>query len=140
MLLSQNRKVNIVKQNKDVKILAVDDSNTNIVLLQGILHDEGYQIITATDGKEALRLIEKDPPDLVLLDLMMPKIDGFKFMEELQKKQQYKEIPVLVVSARTEDENIEKAKALGAAGFIKKPLKIQSFIDKIDFILEQTIE
>jgi len=73
-------------EKKEFKILVVDDSTTNVVLLEAILDEKGYQIETALNAKEAYSIIEKETPDLILLDLLMPKISGFDFLEEIRKK------------------------------------------------------
>ena len=74
-------------ENRDYKILVVDDSTTNVVLLEAILDEKGYKIETALNAKEAYSIIEKDTPDLILLDLLMPKISGFDFLEEIRKNE-----------------------------------------------------
>ncbi|MCG8697384.1 MAG: response regulator, partial [Bacteroidales bacterium] len=85
-------------ENKDFKILVVDDSTTNVVLLEAILDEKGYHIETALNAKEARAIIDRDTPDLILLDLLMPKISGFEFLEELRKDDKTKNTPVIVVS------------------------------------------
>jgi len=124
---------------KKATILAVDDSVTNIILLEGILKTEGYTIITAMNGKEALKLLKGNPPDLVLLDLMMPYLDGFKFLEQMKEDAEIKAIPVIVVSSKTAPEDVEMARKLGAADYIKKPVDIHQLIDKVDYILENEV-
>jgi two-component system cell cycle response regulator DivK len=74
-------------ENKDYTILVVDDSTTNVVLLEAILDEKGYQIETALNAKEAYNIIDKQTPDLILLDLLMPKISGFDFLEEIRKNE-----------------------------------------------------
>ena len=90
--------------NKEYKILIVDDSTTNVVLLEAILDEKGYKIETALNAREAYALIEKEAPDLILLDLLMPKISGFDFLEEIRKNNKTRHTPVIVVSALTDEE------------------------------------
>ena len=90
------------------KILIVDDSNTNVVLLEAILHSQGYDIKTAYNVKEAYTMLEKDRPELILLDLLMPKISGYQFLDQLKKNTDTRGIPVIIVSAVTDVMNIKK--------------------------------
>jgi len=118
-------------------ILVVDDSNTNIVLLEAILEDKGYHIQTALSAKEAVSCIEKRVPDLILLDLLMPKISGFDFLEMLRVDDKTVNIPVIVISAVIDDESINRILSLGATGFIQKPVNIQNLIESVERILPQ---
>ena len=124
---------------KEYKILVVDDSTTNVVLLEAILDEKGYKIETALSAKEAYSIIDKESPDLILLDLLMPKISGFDFLEQLRKKEKTKNIPVIVVSALTDDENIEKILQLGAIDFVKKPIDLQYLVEKVESVLQNQV-
>jgi PleD family two-component response regulator len=126
-------------ENKSAKILAVDDSTTNIILLEGILQEIGYQTETAPNAKDALRMIKNDPPDLVLLDLMMPRISGYKLLEKIKNTEGMKQIPVVIISAKTDAKSIKMAMDLGAADYIKKPIDIQNFITRLENILKAQI-
>jgi len=125
-------------QNKDYTILVVDDSTTNVVLLEAILDEKGYQIETALNAKEAYSIIEKQTPDLILLDLLMPKISGFDFLEEIRKSGNAMNTPVIVISALTDEENIERIMSMGAMDFVKKPIDLQYLIDKVEAVLQDT--
>lgn len=125
-------------ENKDYTILVVDDSTTNVVLLEAILDEKGYQIETALNAKEAYNIIEKQTPDLILLDLLMPKISGFDFLEEIRKNGKAINTPVIVVSALTDEENIEKIMNMGAVDFVKKPIDLQYLVDKVEAVLQDT--
>lgn len=122
---------------KKAKILAVDDSTTNIILLEGILQEIGYETVTAASAKDALNMIYENPPDLILLDLMMPRISGYKLLEKIKNIQRLKDIPVIIVSAKTDAKSIKMAMDLGATDYIKKPIDIQGFIDRIEKILKK---
>lgn len=126
----------MMAENKDYTILVVDDSTTNVVLLEAILDEKGYKIETALNAKEAYTLIEKNTPDLILLDLLMPKISGFDFLQEIRKNEITKTTPVIVVSALTDEENIDKIMAMGAIDFVKKPIDLQYLVDKVEAVLE----
>lgn len=122
---------------KPSRILVVDDSTTNIVLLEAILTEKGYQIESAMNAKEAFMRIEKQIPDLILLDLLMPKVSGFDFLEELRKKESTRKTPVIVISAiNTDDENARRINELEAVDFIRKPIDIQYLVSKVQEILK----
>lgn len=121
---------------KNKKILVIDDSNTNIVLLEAILNTHGYKTVTAQSVKEAMPLIKNDPPLLILLDLLMPEISGFDFLKEIKSNDNLKNIPVIVVSALTDETNIERTLQLGAIDFIKKPVNLKSLVR----IVENTLD
>jgi two-component system, cell cycle response regulator DivK len=117
-------------------ILVIDDSTTNIVLLHAVLNNKGYEIDTALSVKEAYAVISKRLPQLILLDLLMPRINGFEFLQELKNDNKLKNIPVVVVSALTDSETIKKSMSMGATSFIKKPVDIQYLIETVASILE----
>ena len=122
--------------NKEYKILIVDDSTTNVVLLEAILDEKGYKIETALNAREAYALIEKEAPDLILLDLLMPKISGFDFLEEIRKNNKTRHTPVIVVSALTDEENVDKIMKMGAIDFVKKPIDLQYLVEKVENVLK----
>jgi two-component system, cell cycle response regulator DivK len=128
----------MMAENKDYTILVVDDSTTNVVLLEAILDEKGYKIETALNAKEAYTLIEKHTPDLILLDLLMPKISGFDFLQEIRKNETTRTTPVIVISALTDEDNIEKIMSMGAIDFVKKPIDLQYLVDKVESVLEDT--
>jgi len=116
--------------------LAIDDSNTNIVLLQAVLNGKGYKIETALSVKEAYNIMNRNMPDLILLDLLMPRINGYDFLKEIKAGTKTKDIPVIVISALTDQENINKAMALGAHDFIKKPVDILKLVELVASIIK----
>jgi len=121
---------------KNMTILAIDDSNTNIVLLQAVLNGKGYKIETALSVKEAYNIMNRKIPNLILLDLLMPRINGYEFLKEIKAGAKTKDIPVIVISALTDQENINKAMALGASDYIKKPLDIQKLVDLVATVIK----
>lgn len=122
---------------KQYRILVIDDSTTNVVLLEAILSEKGYHIETALNAREAFVKLEKQLPDLILLDLLMPKVNGFEFLEQLRKEERTKETPVIVISAlNTDDENYKKIGKLDAVDFIRKPIDIQYLVNLVGKVLE----
>jgi CheY-like chemotaxis protein len=124
-----------MKDDKNPVILVIDDSNTNVVLLEAVLNGMGYTIESAMSVKEANQIIAKQLPDLILLDLLMPKVNGYDFLEQIKADDLTKDIPVLIISAVTEPDNIKKTLKMGAVDFIKKPVDIQQLIEKVKNIL-----
>ena len=114
------------------KILIVDDSNTNIVLLEAILVSRGYEIQTAFNVDEAYNLLKKDRPELILLDLLMPRISGYQFLDQLKKNEETRDIPVIIVSAVTDGPNIQRTFDLGAVDYIEKPVDINALVSKVE--------
>ena len=129
-----------MEESKDYKILVVDDSTTNVVLLEAILDEKGYKIETALNAKEAYAIIERETPDLILLDLLMPKISGFDFLEEIRKNPKTKITPVIVVSALTDEENVERIMKMGAIDFVKKPIDLQYLVERVESVLQKAYE
>jgi len=124
----------IVNSNQPM-ILVVDDSTTNVVLLEAILDEKGYRIETALNAKEAYSIIAKQSPDLILLDLLMPKISGFDFLAQIRNNESTKNTPVIVVSALTDEENISRIMEMGAIDFVKKPIDLQYLVEKVESVL-----
>jgi two-component system, cell cycle response regulator DivK len=123
---------------KQSRILVIDDSTTNVVLLDAVLSEKGYQIETAMNAKDAYARIEKQLPDLILLDLLMPKISGFDFLEQLRLDERTKKTPVIVISAvNTDDENLVKIKDLDAVDFLRKPIDIQYLVNLVEQVLDK---
>jgi CheY-like chemotaxis protein len=123
---------------KQHRILVIDDSTTNIVLLEAILAEKGYQIETALNAKEAFMRIEKQIPDLILLDLLMPKVSGFDFLEQLRKDERTKKTPVILISAiTTDDENTRKINNLETVDFLRKPIDIQYLVKRVEEVLNR---
>lgn len=116
-------------------ILVIDDSTTNVVLLQAVLNNKGYEIETALSVKEAHNVLSKKIPQLILLDLLMPRINGFEFLQEIKADSKYKDIPIVVVSALTDQDTVKKTMDLGATSFIKKPVDIQNLLETVGTIL-----
>lgn len=103
------------------KILVVDDNRLNIRLLTDILEDEEFTVYTADNGLVVLDMARKLHPDVILLDIMMPELDGFEVCKLLKNHHEVKDIPVIMVTAKTEGSDIKNAMELGAFDYIKKP-------------------
>lgn len=117
------------------KILVVDNSSTNILLIQNIFIGSDYQVIPAHSGKEALDILSKELPDVVLLDIMMPEMDGYEVLEKIVSNERTKDIPVIMVTAKKETEDVKKALKIGALDYIKKPLSIVEILSRVNVAL-----
>jgi diguanylate cyclase (GGDEF)-like protein len=104
------------------KILAVDDEATNLMALNGILSTD-YAVITAKSGSEALARAEEDHPDLIVLDIIMPEMDGFEVLERLKVSETTQNIPVIIISGLTAEDDEERGFSLGAVDYIIKPFR-----------------
>ena len=114
------------------KILLVEDEEILLDLLQKKLTKEGYEISVARDGEEGLKAMREVKPDLILLDIIMPKMGGFEVMEEMGKDKNLKDIPVIVISNSGQPVEIDKAQKLGAKDWlIKTEFDPQEVVDKV---------
>ncbi len=118
-------------------ILIVDDTETNIDILVDILGDD-YDISVAMDGQSALEFIRDDPPDLILLDIIMPVMDGFQVLEQLKMDPRLRKIPVIVISAIDEMANVNKCIEIGAEDYLPKPFNPELLKARIGVVLEKT--
>lgn len=114
------------------RILLVEDEEIMIDLLQKKLTQEGYEISVARDGEEGLKAMKEEKPDLILLDIIMPKMGGFEVMEEMQKNKELKEIPIIVISNSGQPVELSRAQKLGAKDWlIKTEFDPQEVLDKV---------
>ncbi len=117
-------------------ILIVEDEKDIVNLLKIRLASQGYKdVICAYDGQEGLNLAQRQLPDLIILDLMLPKIDGYKVCRMLKFSDKYKHIPIIIYSARSQDEDKELARDCGADAYISKALGHEVLMDKLQQLL-----
>ena len=114
------------------KILLIEDEKIIINLLRKKLTQEGYDVLTANNGKQGLEMATNKKPDLILLDIIMPGIDGFEVMEELNKDNELKKIPVIIVSNSGQPVELSRAKKLGVKDWlIKTEFDPQEVLEKV---------
>lgn len=113
------------------KILLVDDSNTVLMMERMILSRCGYNLITAGDGLEALDKARSDGPDLILMDVIMPRMGGLEAVRKLHENDSTSAIPVIMVTTRSEVENVEKAFENGCAEYVTKPINGLELVSKV---------
>jgi CheY-like chemotaxis protein len=110
-------------------ILVVDDDVDMQATIAAILADEGYEVRVAGDGLDALSRIEEAPPALILLDITMPRMDGYAFADELRRRGQHPDIPIVVLTA--DGRAPEKAARVRAAGYVAKPFALTDLLDTV---------
>ena len=115
-------------------ILVVDDASNVRQLLQDYLTEQGFRVITATDGQEALYSTRHDPPDLILLDIMMPKMDGYQFLRAYRKERQ---TPIIIITAREEETDAVLGLDLGADDYVVKPFRMRELLARIQAALRR---
>ncbi|MBU0732032.1 response regulator [Patescibacteria group bacterium] len=120
-------------KNKGNKLMVVDDDRFITKVYSIKLAHEGYDVILAYNGEEALEKAKKDKPGLILLDLIMPRMDGFETLERLKKNPKLKNVPVLILSNLGQDTDIDRAMELGAEDYlVKSNISLKYILEKID--------
>lgn len=117
------------------RILIVDDEPNIVLMLSNRLKANGYDVLSALDGQAGLELAQTTRPDLIILDLMLPVIDGYEVCSRLKTDGRYSKIPILLFSAKAQQEDIAKGEETGADGYIVKPFEAQALLDKIKELL-----
>ena len=118
------------------KILIADDNHQNCELLDAYLGDEGYKIDFAYDGQQTLDMVAKFQPDVILLDIMMPKVSGYEVCQRLKEDRRTRAIPIIMVTALAEMGDIEKAVNAGADDFLTKPVNKLELTTRVKSLLQ----
>lgn len=113
------------------KVLIVDDEPLNVDYLEQELEDSNYQIITAFNGQEALDKIHREEPDLVLLDLMMPVLDGFAVLAQVKADPLLRDIPIIIISAEHDSKSVVRGIKQGAEDYLTKPINADLLVKKV---------
>ena len=113
------------------KILVVDDSKTALFMVTTILKREPYDLVTAHDGQQAVETAVAERPDLILMDVVMPRKTGFEACRELKQREDTKSIPVILVTTRGEGENVETGFECGCNDYVTKPVNAQELLAKV---------
>ncbi len=117
------------------RILIVDDEPNIVLSLEFLMKKAGYDVATAEDGEQALTAIQEHRPDLVLLDVMMPKKDGFQVCQNIREQDEYRELRIVMLTAKGRDLEQEKGLSLGADDYITKPFSTQDVVNKVRQLL-----
>jgi CheY-like chemotaxis protein len=119
-----------------IKIMIVEDEQDVVVILGKILKKKGYEVITACDGLECIKKVETEPPDLILLDNIMPNMDGLAVLAKLKASKETQDIPVIMVTAVADQEHITGAQKGGAVEYVVKPFDYMVLLEKITQVLK----
>lgn len=115
-------------------IMVVDDQSSVRQLIQEYLSEQGFRVLTATDGQNALYMARTEKPDLILLDIMMPKMDGYQFLQQHRKERQ---TPVIIITAREEETDAVLGLDLGADDYVVKPFRMRELTARIHAVLRR---
>ncbi len=118
-------------------ILVVDDEPEIVTILEEQLKELGYHVLTAKDGLIGLEIARKERPDLMILDLMLPKLDGMRVLGLLKNDARYSSIPIIIFSARVQKEDTHLGEEMGASAYITKPFEGQAIFKKVNELIGQ---
>ena len=114
------------------KILVVEDNEKNLYLIRFILKKNGYEVIDARNGEDAVRMAISEKPDLILMDIQLPGIDGLEATRKIRESEADGEIPIIALTSFAMAGDKEKALAAGCTGYIEKPINVETFIAEIE--------
>jgi len=120
------------------RILIVDDEPNIVLSLEFLMRKSGYEVSTASDGDQALTAVDTAAPDLMLLDVMMPKKDGYQVCQTLRERPELQNMRIIMLTARGRDVEREKGLSLGADDYITKPFSTQEVVDKVRQLLDDS--
>jgi DNA-binding response OmpR family regulator len=113
------------------KVLIVDDEPSILMSLEFLMHKEGYEVFVARDGAEALEIINKETPDIIILDIMMPDVDGYEVCQLVKASDSTNHIKVVFLSAKSKPEDIEKGLEMGADLYLTKPFSTRTLVKQV---------
>ncbi|NMG42998.1 response regulator [Aromatoleum toluvorans] len=119
------------------KILIADDEQNIVISLEFLMKREGYEVSIANDGDEAARRIRAEKPDLVLLDVMMPKKSGFEVCQEVKSDPELQSVRILMLTAKGRDTEVAKGLALGADAYMTKPFSTKELVERVRSLLAE---
>jgi len=117
------------------KVLIVDDEPNIVISLEFLMKKEGYEVTVARDGQEAVERIQADRPDLVVLDVMMPKMNGFEVCATIRKDPNFGSVRILMLTAKGREAEVKKGLSLGADDYMPKPFSTHELVDKAKCLL-----
>lgn len=118
------------------RILIVDDEPNIVVSLEFLMKREGFEVAVAADGEAALKSVEEKKPDLVLLDIMLPKKNGFEVCQTIRANPAWQSVRIVMLTAKGRDTEVAKGLALGADAYMTKPFSTRELVDKVRSLLE----
>jgi len=117
-------------------ILLADDDDLLVQYVQTLLEENGHDVLSCDGGGAAIRMCREVHPDLIILDAMMPRIDGYQVLWHLKQNTETRDIPVMMLTARTRPQDEEMARSLGASDYVLKPFSLEEVLDKTDRLLK----
>ena len=117
------------------KILVIEDNEQNLYLITFILEEHGYQVVQARDGREGIELARQVKPDLILLDIQLPVMDGYAVARELRSNSVLADVPIVAVTSYAMAGDREKVLAAGCVGYIEKPINPETFVKQVESYL-----
>jgi len=123
--------------NATKKILIVDDEPNIVMSLEYTFKKNNFEVFIARDGKEALELLKTQIPDVIILDVMMPMVDGYATLEQIKKSEHLKKCKVIFLSAKNKQSDIEKGISLGADLYMTKPFSVKKLVDQVNELLTE---
>ncbi|PJE39927.1 MAG: response regulator [Flavobacterium sp.] len=117
------------------KILIVDDEPNIVMSLEYTFKKNNFEVFIARDGQEALEILQNQLPDVIILDVMMPLVDGFETLEQIKKNERLQHCKVMFLSAKNKESDIEKGMALGADAYLTKPFSIKKVVEQVNELL-----
>ena len=118
------------------KILIVDDEPNIVMSLEYTFKKNNFEVFIARDGQEALDILQNQLPDVIILDVMMPLVDGFETLEQIKKNEKLQHCKVMFLSAKNKESDIEKGMSLGADAYLTKPFSIKKVVEQVYELLE----
>ena len=118
------------------KILIVDDEPNIVMALEYTFKKNNFEVFIARDGQEALDILKNQLPDIIILDVMMPMVDGFATLEQIKKDDRLQHCKVLFLSAKNKEKDIEKGLALGANLYVVKPFSIKKLVEQVNELIQ----
>ena len=117
------------------KILIVDDEPNIVMSLEYTFKKNNFEVFIARDGQEALEILQNQLPDVIILDVMMPLVDGFETLEQIKKNEKLQHCKVMFLTAKNKESDIEKGMALGADAYLTKPFSIKKVVEQVNELL-----
>ncbi len=119
------------------KILIVDDEPNIVMSLEYTFKKNNFEVFIARDGQEALDILQTALPNIIILDIMMPNVDGYNTLEQIKNDERLQETKVIFLSAKNKEKDIEKGLSLGADLYMTKPFSVKKLVEQVNFLLEK---
>jgi two-component system, OmpR family, response regulator MtrA len=120
------------------RVLVADDDDDILALVKAVLEREGHEVIAVHDGAQALESVQAKSPDLVVLDISMPELDGLEVLRRVRAEAVTRDLPVILLSAQAQEADVERGYAIGASAYVKKPFSPRELAERVDALLPQS--